>query len=252
MKKTRNKNTIKEANRKAKLRACEDEDEFDEDDELDEDNEYLEKYLEFLPEHSSIPPILSEEEMMHNTLSTHRVLYLTDEVSMRSVMPIIKRIHLYNILDSDTNVDSPILLFINSPGGEADAAWALIDAIQTSRVPVYTFNVASCYSAASYIFMAGKRRFVNAHSSFMIHRGEMELGANISQVFDFLAFYKGTMMKQVKEYVISHSKITEEMYAEHEESDWYMTAEESLQYGVSTEYFLGINYLVSGMQYEED
>lgn len=178
-------------------------------------------------------------------LSTHRAVYLSDEVVREEIEPIIRRIHYYNLEDCGIPQEdrSPILLFINSPGGENDWAWALIDTMLTSVTPVYTINMAYCYSAAAYIFLAGNKRFVNRHACFMFHRGEVEasmLGAG--QLLDFADFFKESF-EDVRRYVLERTRISESLYAQMVENDWYITAQQSLAFGVSHQYYSNIEEL---------
>jgi ATP-dependent Clp protease protease subunit len=66
----------------------------------------------------------------------------------------------------------PITVFINSPGGSADAGFAIYDLLRFVRPPVTTVVNGLCASAGILIHLAAdkKRRFCLPESRFMIHQ----------------------------------------------------------------------------------
>lgn len=66
----------------------------------------------------------------------------------------------------------PITVFINSPGGSADAGFAIYDLLRFVKTPVTTVVNGLCASAGILIHLAGdkKRRFCLPESRFMIHQ----------------------------------------------------------------------------------
>ena len=65
------------------------------------------------------------------------------------------------ILEADS--DEPIRLFIDSPGGDADAGYAIFDMIRFINAPVITIGMGLIASAASIVLLAApkERRFGN-------------------------------------------------------------------------------------------
>lgn len=72
-----------------------------------------------------------------------RKLFLTAKVDQFSIGDITKHIMQYNAEDKGIPVEQrqPILLYVASNGGDVDAGFELIDAILTSKTPVYTINL---------------------------------------------------------------------------------------------------------------
>lgn len=64
----------------------------------------------------------------------------------------------------------PIYLHISSYGGSIFSGLAGLDQIRRSLVPVYTIVDGCCASAATFLSVAGKRRFINSHSFMLIHQ----------------------------------------------------------------------------------
>jgi ATP-dependent protease ClpP protease subunit len=75
-------------------------------------------------------------------------------------------------LSRNGDKDKPILIFINSEGGDVDAACSIMDEIRllksTGRT-IYTIGMGEVASAAIFILMVGSRRFGYEHTSYMMH-----------------------------------------------------------------------------------
>jgi len=63
-----------------------------------------------------------------------------------------------------------IYLHIQSYGGSIFAGLAGMDEIIKSVVPVYTLVDGCCASAATFLSICGKRRFINRHAYMLIHQ----------------------------------------------------------------------------------
>lgn len=75
-----------------------------------------------------------------------------------------------NILSTMDNT-KPIIVYINSWGGDLGDCGAIIDMIAGCRAPVYTVGLGAAYSAAAIILALGQkgRRAVTPHGSLMLH-----------------------------------------------------------------------------------
>jgi ATP-dependent Clp protease protease subunit len=75
------------------------------------------------------------------------------------------------VLDGEDST-TPIKLFINSPGGDADAGFALYDMIRFIKSPVVTISAGLCASAAVLVLVASekKRRLALPNSRLLIHQ----------------------------------------------------------------------------------
>ena len=105
----------------------------------------------------------------------YRNILISEEINSSSVKVVINRIMDINYDDDLKEQDyknwvrEPIMLFINSNGGNAYDAFALADIIKTSKTPVYTIAIGWCMSGGLLIFMAGKKRFVGENATLMFH-----------------------------------------------------------------------------------
>jgi ATP-dependent protease ClpP protease subunit len=75
----------------------------------------------------------------------------------------------YNKLIQDIT-PKPIIIHIDTTGGELQPALYIYEAIRENKYPIYTVIDSGCSSAGSYIFLAGKQRYMRKYSSIMIHQ----------------------------------------------------------------------------------
>lgn len=157
---------------------------------------------------------------------------IDDEVIDTAVYQILK----YNRMDKGKPRDErkPIIIYINSPGGSVTSGYGLIDAIMTSATPVYTVNLAECYSMGFLIFLAGEKRFGMPSSTYLCHDGSSMAWDSMSKLKDRMEFETGQMEKHTKDYVISRTTISEELYDKKYRTEWYMYPEEAKKNGVVT------------------
>lgn len=108
-------------------------------------------------------------------MKKERTLYLNGEVSSNNLAKFITTIIDINMEDDADEKKykdfkrEPIILFINSKGGEAYEALALIDVIETSKTPVYTCCIGSCMSAGLWIYLSGHKRYMGRNATLMFH-----------------------------------------------------------------------------------
>ncbi len=106
----------------------------------------------------------------------------TSSKKKKDKVPVI--LMLSGVLDADTHqglvhellsyhfspdFNDTVTIVINSPGGEADVGWAIIDTMNFVRYPIQTTAVGFAASAAADIFCNGDIRVMGAHSLLMIH-----------------------------------------------------------------------------------
>ena len=174
---------------------------------------------------SGIQAVAIESKLMGD-----RRLFITGEINAESAMDFFKQIMLLNQEDDK----SPILVFINSPGGEIDNGLLIYDAIVGSKAPVYTFCSGCAYSMGAVLFACGKKRFLLPHSKLMLHQPLLggRIGGNassIKSISDSLLETK-TMMNKLLAF---HTGKTEEEMDEMTSYDHYFSAEEAVAMGLA-------------------
>ena len=102
-------------------------------------------------------------------LDKYGVMTLMDDIKAESVKPIIEWILKNNFMASQFDV---LTLIINSGGGSVTDAFALIDTMKGSGIPVRTVGLGEISSAALMIFMAGEKgqRILTPNTSILSHQ----------------------------------------------------------------------------------
>lgn len=129
----------------------------------------------------------------------------------------------------------PIKLYINSNGGAVSGALKIIDAIQLSKTPVYTFNTGMAYSAGFFIFITGEKRFAYPNSSFLFHEGSISMGVSDAGKFRNYANFYEKILLRLKDITLNNTEITEEDYELHKKDDRWFFADEALELGICDE-----------------
>ena len=128
----------------------------------------------------------------------------------------------------------PIKLYIHSPGGYLTSSFSIIDSIKLSKTPVHTIAIGDVYSGGFFIFLAGHKKYAYPHASFLYHEGSTANGGDANKFRNFAKFYE-VQLEKLKQIVLKNSNITEEEYEKHIKDDWWLTAEEAVEYGIADE-----------------
>lgn len=163
-----------------------------------------------------------------------RRLYINFGIDEEIIESIVWHILRYNRQDKGKPIEDrvPIKLYINSPGGDLCAGYGLIDAILTSKTPVYTINQAMCYSMGFLIFIAGQKRFAMPHAEFLMHDGSNAAYGSTAKMKDRMDFELGELEAVTKDYIINHTKITSQLYDEKYRVEWYFLPKKAKEVGV--------------------
>lgn len=147
-------------------------------------------------------------------------------------------IRFFNRLDDEEKIPieerEPIKIYIDSGGGDLMGTLTIIDAIKKSKTPVWTINIGQAYSGGFFIFMTGHKRFSYKNASFLFHEGSTGTHGDANKFNNWADFYK-KVLKKLKELVLEHTKITEEEYEKHVKDDWWLFADEAIEYGICDE-----------------
>ena len=167
----------------------------------------------------------------------NRRIFLYDDISSETIDHVVYHVLRYNRLDKDIPIDErkPIILYINSPGGSVTDGFAIIDCLLLSKTPIYTVNIATCYSMGFLIFLAGSKRFALPSSTYLCHDGGNFAYDSTAKLKDRMEFELGAMEEHTKEYVISRTNISSDLYDVNYRKEWYFYPYEAKKYGVVTD-----------------
>ncbi|PIZ95666.1 MAG: ATP-dependent Clp endopeptidase, proteolytic subunit ClpP [Candidatus Magasanikbacteria bacterium CG_4_10_14_0_2_um_filter_37_12] len=129
--------------------------------------------------------------------------------------------------------DKDIKLYINSPGGSVTAGMAIYDTMQYIKPHVSTICVGMAASMASVLLAAGEKgkRFCLPNSEVMIHQ---VMGGTQGQASDIQIHAERIvkMKKRLNAILAKHSGQSIEQVEQDADRDHFMTAKETLKYGL--------------------
>ena len=193
----------------------------------------------------SILDTLTDPELQingENTINTlnflERSLYLCDEIKLEHAIAFADAIRFWNKVDELDEIPIedriPIKIYIDSPGGDLDATFSIIDSIALSKTPIWTITIGCGCSGAFFIGISGHRRFGYPHSSYLFHEGSAQSGGDAHKYLQGVKFYE-KKLSMLRKITLKYTKLTEEDYKKHRKDDLWLTAEEALRYGVIDE-----------------
>lgn len=182
-----------------------------------------------------ISPVIPEERKMNVTtmdvfsrLLMDRIVFLGVPIN-DDVANIIQAQLLY--LDSVKN--DTISLYVNTPGGQVSSGLCIYDTMQYIKSDVSTICTGMAASMGSIILCGGQegKRYALPHSKVLIHQ---PLGGANGQASDILIAAKE--IEKTREILIDiiakHSKQDKDKVFADADRDYWMTADEALEYGM--------------------
>ena len=126
-----------------------------------------------------------------------------------------------------------IHIYINSPGGSVTAGLAMYDTMQFMTCDVNTYCIGIAASMGSVLLTAGTKgkRFCLPNAHVMIHQvsgGAQGTALDVERTFGFMI----NLNNRLHGILAKHSGKTVEQLKKDSERDNYMTAEESVAYGL--------------------
>jgi len=180
--------------------------------------------------------MIDKEDRTSNipSIADHHYLLFFKEFDASNVGEAIEFILARNLMKKDR--PKLMKMLINSPGGEVSSAFALIDTMKGSKIPIYTYGLGEIASSGLLTFIAGERghRYITRNTSILSHQyswgswgKEHELHARVKE-FDntqtrMLEHYKkctGLSEKDVRKYLLPPE-------------DVWLTAKEAIKYGIA-------------------
>lgn len=169
---------------------------------------------------------------IYSRLLRDRIVILHDDVNENSASLIVAQLLFLESEDAEKDIN----FYINSPGGSVTAGMSIYDTMQFIKPDVSTIVMGQACSMGSLLAQAGTqgKRFILPHARHMIHqpsggaRGQatdMEI-----QVKEILA-----MKKYLTDIYVKHNSAgkTFKELAKDMERDYFMSAEESVKYGLA-------------------
>jgi len=169
---------------------------------------------------------------IYSRLLKDRIIFLGTEIDNNTANTIIAQL----LFLEASNPDRDIYIYINSPGGSVSSTIAIYDTIQYIRSDVSTICVGMAASGAALILASGKKgkRFALPNSRIMVHQ---PLGGAQGQVTDIEI--QTRELKRIKDTINQiltyHTGQSIEKVEKDTDRDFYLTAQESKDYGLVDE-----------------
>lgn len=170
----------------------------------------------------------STSEVMNTKFLKTRQILLSGEVNKALAEKIVRQ-----LLVMEADSDEPIRIYIDSPGGDVDAGYAIFDMIRFVKAPVYCIGMGLVASAGALILLAAdkSRRIGLPNSHYLIHQPlsgikgvatdieihAQELEKTKAKINDLIAQETGKPLEQV---------------AKDTDRDYWLSATEAMEYGL--------------------
>ena len=185
---------------------------------------------------SYISPSILEERQLNVTqmdvfsrLMMDRIIFLGTEVNDYTANVIQAQLLYLDSVDSERDIS----IYLNTPGGSVYAGLGIYDTMQFVRSRVATICTGMAASMGAVLLVAGEKgmRAALPHSRVMIHQ---PLGGIQGQASDIEITAREILKLKDELYQIisDHSGQTVEKIRQDADRDYWMTAEEALQYGM--------------------
>ena len=168
--------------------------------------------------------------------ASNRNLYIMGDINADTGVAVENMIRFYNQADKQFNVTKedriPIKIWINSYGGDLQAALTTCDAINLSETPIYTINQGQAASAAALIFLAGHKRIAFPKSYLMIHEGSIGVSQIDAHKFQAMSDFYKVQRALLKKIIMEYTGMSEEDYTSHAKDDWWMDVNDAMKYNM--------------------
>lgn len=198
----------------------------------------------------SIPIILNtsggDSSSMFNpfaSIPTDNHIYFYDDVEAESILTLNKNIRELNTMIKekfskyDEVVDYknvPIYLHINSHGGDLFAGLSAVDTILNSECPVHTIIEGAAASAATFLSVCGKKRFITKHSFILIHQLSSKAWGTYEELKEDMQ-NNDMFMELIKNIYKERTNRTAEQLEEMLKHDIWINSAKAVEFGLADE-----------------
>jgi len=129
--------------------------------------------------------------------------------------------------------EEPIRIFIDSPGGDADAGYAVFDMIRFVKPPVWTIGMGLVASAAAIIQLASpkERRIGLPNSHYLIHQPLSGI-RGVATDIEIHARELDKLRAKINRLIADETGVSPEQVEKDTDRDYWMNAEEAAKYGL--------------------
>ena len=181
-----------------------------------------------LDDEQDIMEAAKQFNMLESTLFKHRTLTLFGEITKDVAQRTAER-----LLSLSFESDDPITMFIGSPGGHVESGDTIFDMIGYVKPTVRVVGTGWVGSIATHIYLAPERehRYCLPNTRFLIHQPAGGFGGDATDI-EIHAREIVKTRERINRIIAERTGQPLEKVAEDTDRDCWMSAEESLEYGL--------------------
>ena len=167
---------------------------------------------------------------IYSRLLKDRIVMVQGQVEDTMANAIVAQLLFLNAQDNTKD----IYMYINTPGGSVSAGLAIVDTMNFIKSPVQTIVMGVAASMGTIIASSGTKgkRFMLPNAEYMIHQPMGGTGGGTQQTDMAIAAQHLLKTRERLEQILAdNSNRTLEQIHKDAERDYWMTAEETLEYG---------------------
>ncbi len=182
-----------------------------------------------------IPMVIEKSGQMeraydiYSLLLKNRIVFVGTQITDQTANLIVAQLLYLNNEDSE----SPIQMYINSPGGQIYAGLAIYDTMQMITNPINTVAVGVTASFGTVLLTAGTKgqRFTLPHATVHLHQ---PIGGAQGQATDIEIQANEIMRlrRKLNSILAHHTGQSEEKVKADTERDYWLTAQDAVEYGL--------------------
>lgn len=169
-----------------------------------------------------------ESKSINQILFRNRIVTIIGEINQKTTKTTVEQ-----LLALSSESDDPITLLLSSPGGHVESGDSIYDLIRFIRAPVKIVGTGWVGSIAILIFLAAdkKHRYCLPNTRFLIHQPSGGILGDASDI----SIQAGELIKirkRINKIIAERTGKTQKQVNSDTERDYWMSATESLKYGL--------------------
>ena len=169
----------------------------------------------------------NKDGMMDKMLETRSIL-VSGQINKELAEKVVKQLLVLEAENKD-----PIKVFIDSPGGDADAGYAIFDMIRFIGPDVYMIGMGLVASAGALILLAGDKdkRVAFPNSHYLIHQPSSGIRGVATEI-EIHAKEMDKMRRRINQLIADETGKAIDVVEKDTDRDYWMNAEEAKTYGL--------------------
>jgi ATP-dependent protease ClpP protease subunit len=185
----------------------------------------LNKEKEKIEEEPETTKVIGNEMFFYSEVTPESILEFTEKFKILEIDLLKKAADLSDYKPS-------IKVNIMSEGGDMFAGLAAMNILEKSRVEVITVAQGSCCSAATFMFMGGKKRLIGRNAYMLIHQLSTDFWGKYEELKSEMKTCD-KFMDMIKMIYTSRSKIPEKKLNKLMKKDLYLEPTKCVKYGIA-------------------